>query len=426
MSSDRSSLPIAMFDSGVGGLTVLHECLVSLPEEDFLYLGDSARFPYGTKTAAQLRGYVDENTRLLLERGAKVVVIACNSATAAGEEVARRVAVERGVEVVGVVEPAAEIAAAITERARVGVLATPATVASGAYRDALERQGRELDVIEVAAADLAPIIQNGFPFDEQVVATVRSYCAPLKDAGVDTVILGSTHYPLVAPMLQRVLGRDVRLVTAGHAVAASVQRRLEARGLATTNDGEGTYRFLCTGDVDAFMEVGTRFLQMPLGEVERVKLGGHGRGHYALTMSILEQVQADTRQAMKARERERVGALRMIASALQDDAKLGKDDEVAVLQRERKKRLEAAEAFRKGGSEERAGTEESEARLIERYLPQQLSDEELADVVSAAIEEAGASEPADMGKVMSVVMPRVSGRADGRRVSEAVKDRLSA
>jgi uncharacterized protein len=143
-------------------------------------------------------------------------------------------------------------------------------------------------------------------------------------------------------------------------------------------------------------------------------------------MSILEQVQADTRQAMKARERERVGALRMIASALQDDAKLGKDDEVAVLQRERKKRLEAAEAFRKGGSEDRAATEESEARLIERYLPQQLSDEELADVVSAAIEEAGASEPADMGKVMSVVMPRVSGRADGRRVSGAVKDRLNA
>jgi uncharacterized protein YqeY len=143
-------------------------------------------------------------------------------------------------------------------------------------------------------------------------------------------------------------------------------------------------------------------------------------------MSILEQVQADTRQAMRARERERVGALRMIASALQDDAKLGKDDEVAVLQRERKKRLEAAEAFRKGGSEERAGTEESEARLIERYLPQQLSDEELADVVNAGIEEAGASEPADMGKVMSVVMPRVSGRADGRRVSDAVKDRLSA
>jgi glutamate racemase len=103
-----------------------------------------------------------------------------------------------------------------------------------------------------------------------VVATVRSYCAPFKDAGVDTLILGCTHFPLVAPMLQRILGRDVRLVTAGHAVAATVQRTLEAQGVQAANEGEGTYRFLCTGDVGSFRELGTRFLQMPLGHVERV------------------------------------------------------------------------------------------------------------------------------------------------------------
>ena len=102
---------------------------------------------------------------------------------------------------------------------------------------------------EVAAPDLAPIIQNGFPFDEGVVETVRSYCRPLREAEVDTVILGCTHYPLVAPMLQRMLGRDVRLVTAGHAVAAAAQRRLESRGLEAGGDAEGDYRFLCTGDV---------------------------------------------------------------------------------------------------------------------------------------------------------------------------------
>jgi uncharacterized protein len=141
-------------------------------------------------------------------------------------------------------------------------------------------------------------------------------------------------------------------------------------------------------------------------------------------MSILEQVQADTRDAMKAGERDRVGALRMLASALQQDAKLGDDNEIAVLQRERKKRLEAAEAFRQGGSEDRAATEESEAELIEGYLPEQLSDQELEQLVSAAIEEAGASEPSEMGKVMSLVMPRVQGRADGKRVSGAVRERL--
>jgi uncharacterized protein YqeY len=141
-------------------------------------------------------------------------------------------------------------------------------------------------------------------------------------------------------------------------------------------------------------------------------------------MSILEQVQADTRDAMKAGERDRVGALRMLASALQQDAKLGDDNEIAVLQRERKKRLEAAEAFRQGGSEDRAATEESEAELIEGYLPEQLSDQELEQLVSAAIEEARASEPSEMGKVMSLVMPRVQGRADGKRVSGAVRERL--
>jgi uncharacterized protein len=127
---------------------------------------------------------------------------------------------------------------------------------------------------------------------------------------------------------------------------------------------------------------------------------------------------------MKAGERERVGALRLIASALQQEAKLGTEDEIGVLQRERKKRLEAAEAFRKGGSEDRAAAEEAESELIEVYLPEQLSDEELGELVGAAIEEAGASGPRETGKVMSLVMPRVQGRADGKRVSGAVRERL--
>jgi glutamate racemase len=271
-------LPIAVFDSGVGGLTVLHECLVSLPAENFLYLGDSANFPYGTKTVAELRGLVERNTRFLLDRGAKLLIIACNSATSAGAETARAIAAERGVEVITVIGPEAEIAAAISGEGRVGVLATPATVEGGAYRRALTELGRGLEVTEVAAPDLAPIIQNGFPFDETVVAKVRSYCAPLREADVDTLILGCTHYPLVAPKLQRMIGRDERLVTAGHAIAAEAQRILERDGLeapAAAEDvwAEGSYRFLCTGDTESFRELGTRFLQMPLGDVEKVEVG---------------------------------------------------------------------------------------------------------------------------------------------------------
>jgi uncharacterized protein len=142
-------------------------------------------------------------------------------------------------------------------------------------------------------------------------------------------------------------------------------------------------------------------------------------------MTILERVQEDTRDAMKAGERDRVGALRMIANALQQDAKEGKDDEVAVLRRERKRRLEAATAFREGGGDERAAAEEAEAELIGGYLPAELSDEELAALVDAAVSEAGVSDPKEMGKVMGAVMPKVDGRADGRRVSAAVHERLS-
>jgi len=141
-------------------------------------------------------------------------------------------------------------------------------------------------------------------------------------------------------------------------------------------------------------------------------------------MSVLEQVQADVRTAMKAGERERAAALRMIVDSLQQDAKLGKGDEVAVLQRERKKRLEAADAYREADRVEQEGAERFEAELIEAYLPAQLSDEELAGLVEAAIAETGASEQKQMGQVMSALMPKVGGRADGKRVSQAVREKL--
>jgi uncharacterized protein len=142
-------------------------------------------------------------------------------------------------------------------------------------------------------------------------------------------------------------------------------------------------------------------------------------------MTILERVQADTREAMKAGERELVGALRLVSSALQQEHKEGKGDEVAVLRRERKRRLEAAEAYRDAGSEDRAEAEEREAQAIEKYMPEELSDEHLGELVDAAVSEAGASGPGEMGKVMGLVMPKVDGRADGKRVSAAVRERLA-
>lgn len=266
--------PIGVFDSGVGGLTVLHELLVQLPHENFLYCGDTARFPYGTRTPEELQIFSLQIAELLLERDAKLIVLACNSATAAAAEPLRRWLEQRApdVELVTVIEPESRLAVEATRSRRVGLLATPATVESGAYTTAIGEYSSEIELTTVACPDLAPIIQGGFPFDRHVVDTVRSYCGPLREAEVDTVILGCTHYPLVAPMLQRTLGRGVTLVSSGHAVAEGVETLLASSDLASDHDGEGEYRFLCSGDVEAFRTVGTRFLQMPLTEITHIEL----------------------------------------------------------------------------------------------------------------------------------------------------------
>ena len=264
--------PVGVFDSGVGGLTVLHELLVSLPGEDYLYLGDTARFPYGDRSQNELRAFSIEIAEHLLAAGAKLLVIACNSASAAAVDAVGRHLAARDVDVIGVLRPAAQVAVVASHTGRIGLLATPATVASGAYDRAVASLDRHVHLESVACPDLAPIIQGGFPFDERVVSIVRAYCVPLREAQVDTVILGSTHYPLCAPMLQRMLGRGVTLVSAGMGVARSVERALASRELLNPRSGEGTYRFMCTADAESFRAVGTRFLQMPLGEVVHVDL----------------------------------------------------------------------------------------------------------------------------------------------------------
>jgi glutamate racemase len=266
---------VAVFDSGVGGLTVLHELLVSLPAEDYVYLGDTARFPYGERSQAELQDFAIEICDHLLDLGAKLLVVACNASSSAalGTLEGHLERIGRDVDVIGVVSSATQLAVAGSRNGRIGLLATPTTVASGAYERAVRAADRHVHLEAVACPDLAPIIQGGFPFDDEVVETVRSYCAPLRAAEVDTVILGCTHYPLVAPMLQRMLGRGVTLVTSGAGVARSVERALASRGLLNPRRGEGSYRFRCTGEVSAFQALGTRFLQMPLGEVLHVELG---------------------------------------------------------------------------------------------------------------------------------------------------------
>ncbi len=279
LSSDPRARPIGVFDSGVGGLTVLHELLVQLPQEDYLYLGDTARFPYGERSPEELARFASEIAEELLRRRAKLLVIACNSATAAALPILERRMMETtlGVDVLGVVRPEALRAVAATRSGRIGLLATPTTVASGSYERAITAIDRHVTLHPVACPTLASIIQADHQFDERAVASVREACAPLGEAGVDTVILGCTHYPLIGSMLQRILGPEVTLVGSGAALARQVAHALSTRGLQNPRaHGEGDYRFLCTGDTEAFRELGTRFLQMPLGEVEHVDLQSVG------------------------------------------------------------------------------------------------------------------------------------------------------
>jgi glutamate racemase len=261
--------PIGVFDSGVGGLTVLHECLVSLPHEDFLYFGDSdpGRFPYGTKPPEVIRRYAHEIASHLAARDVKLLVVACNSATAAALPDLQR---EFEVPLIGVISPEAHAAVQATRVRRIGVMATEATVASGRYPAAIAALDAGAEVTQVPCPELVPLIQAGDISGEALHAAARRYAEPLREADVDTVILGCTHYPLIRPMLQRIFGRGVTLITSAEEVAREVADTLERRGVGNDPDREGGYRFLCTGDEEAFRVVAGRFLQLPLTEVERV------------------------------------------------------------------------------------------------------------------------------------------------------------
>jgi glutamate racemase len=276
VSEPHSSLPVAVFDSGVGGLTVLHECLVSLPHEDFVYLGDTARFPYGDRSPEELLSFGRELAGILLARRVKLLVVACNSATAAALPVLNAELHGR-VPVLGVVRPESRLAAAATRNGKVGLIATPATVRSGAYARELAQAAPSAELHAVASAELAPLIQEGGEVDERVVRCVEGACRPLRAAGVDTVILGCTHYPLVRPVLQRTLGRGVTIVSSGEAIATEVDARLRSAGLERDHARRGDYRFLASGDPDDFRRLGTRFLQLPIGAVEHVQVSAAAR-----------------------------------------------------------------------------------------------------------------------------------------------------
>jgi len=259
--------PVGVFDSGMGGLTVLHECLVTMPHEDFVYLGDHARLPYGPRPLPEIRRYARELGHHLEAQGVKLIVAACNAATSAALPQLQE---ELGVPVVGVITPEAHAAVLTTRNRRVGLMATQATVDAGRYADLIGTLDAGVRFFPVACPRLVPLIESDEPFGAETTEAVREYAAPLKAAGVDTVILGCTHYPLIRPIFQRVFGRGVTLIFSAEETAREVAETLARKGIENEGAREGVYRFLTTGEPGAFRTLGERFLQLPLGEVEHV------------------------------------------------------------------------------------------------------------------------------------------------------------
>jgi glutamate racemase len=259
--------PIGVFDSGMGGLTVLHECLVTLPHEDFVYLGDGARLPYGPRPLEEIRRFASEIAGYLEGQGVKMVVAACNSATAAALPDLQR---QLTVPVIGVLAPEAHAAVLATRNRRIGLLATEATVASGRYAKLVRSLDAGAELVPIACPRLVPLIEGDDPFGEETAEAVREYAAPLRDASVDTVILGCTHYPLIRPIFQRVFGRGVTLVFSAEETAREVAETLVRKRIENAESREGSYRFLTTGDTGLFREMGRRFLQLPIAAAEHV------------------------------------------------------------------------------------------------------------------------------------------------------------
>ena len=264
-------MKIGVFDSGVGGLTVLRELLTAIPQADYLYVGDTARLPYGSKSAATIARYAVSSVQFLVQHGAEYLVIACNTASAlAMKEIRAAVSVE----VLGVIEPGARAASHITRNKNVSVIGTAATVASHAYRKELHKLG--IQAVEKACPLFVPLVEEGWtdhPVTEQVAKIYLDELAreqhSMNGNHADVLVLGCTHYPLLKPLLRRVLPADVHLVDSAQSTAHDAAKYLSAIGSASRHPN---VQFFATDSVDKFRHLGSRFLGTPIDKVDLISL----------------------------------------------------------------------------------------------------------------------------------------------------------
>ena len=261
---------IGIFDSGIGGLTVARAIFEQLPRESTVYFGDTARVPYGPKSPETVRRYSLEILHWLLEQRVKAVVIACNTSTAHALEALQR---ESPVPVIGVIEPGARAAAAAAGERPVGVIGTVGTIASGAYAKAIQRVCAGARVEQRACPLFVPLVEEGWFEHPAADLIAREYLAPLGAAGVGSLVLGCTHYPLLRPLLQRVMGSEVSLIDSGEETARAVAAVLRERGLEAPDGASAGHRFVVSDDEARFRQVGSRFIGDRLDRAEVVPLG---------------------------------------------------------------------------------------------------------------------------------------------------------
>jgi glutamate racemase len=254
---DRSRLPIGMFDSGVGGLTVARAVIDLLPHEDIIYLGDTQRCPYGPRPHEEVRQFALEIMDHLVSQGVKLLVIACNSAASAAFEEAKQ---RYDVSVLSVIDPGVRAAVAATRNRRIGLIGTVATVTSGSYDEALAATKANMTLVSQACPRFVEFVEHNETNSEAVFDAAEEYLAPLKAAGVDTVILGCTHYPLLSGVIQYVMGEEVVLISSAEATATEVFAELKNSQLLNMSGDIGKHRFIATSEEGMFSELGELLL----------------------------------------------------------------------------------------------------------------------------------------------------------------------
>jgi glutamate racemase len=247
---------IGLFDSGIGGLTVLHKIIEVLPKENTVYLGDTARAPYGTKSIETVVRYSFENSTFLLEKGVKLIVVACNTSSALALPGLKE---KFSVPLIGVIEPGVRRAMQMTHNKKIGVIGTEATIQSGAYTKALKAQDERVEVYSRACPLFVPLVEEGWTNNAVVSITVEAYLGSLKQSGIDTLILGCTHYPLLKTAIRKYLGKGVKLVDSAEEIASEVGMLLKKHSLSR-KIGKGNHSFFVTDAPDRFVKVGHRFL----------------------------------------------------------------------------------------------------------------------------------------------------------------------